>query len=21
MDSILDWYKEEGLIFKGGSGS
>ena len=20
MDSILDWYKEEGLIFKGGSG-
>ncbi len=21
MDSILDWYKEEGLIFKGGSGA
>ncbi|MFI1989221.1 vitamin B12-dependent ribonucleotide reductase [Actinoplanes sp. NPDC020271] len=21
MDSILEWYKEEGLIFKGGSGS
>ena len=21
MDSILDWYKEEGMIFKGGSGS
>ncbi|PZG13556.1 ribonucleoside-diphosphate reductase, adenosylcobalamin-dependent [Micromonospora craterilacus] len=21
MDSILDWYKEEGLIFQGGSGS
>src|SRR5262249_31158246 len=21
MESILDWYKEEGLIFKGGSGS
>src|SRR5256885_6074023 len=21
MDSILDWYKEEGIIFKGGSGS
>jgi ribonucleoside-diphosphate reductase alpha chain len=21
MDAILDWYKEEGLIFKGGSGS
>ena len=21
MDSILDWYKEEGVIFKGGSGS
>jgi ribonucleoside-diphosphate reductase alpha chain len=21
MDSILDWYREEGLIFKGGSGS
>ncbi|MGP3457115.1 hypothetical protein, partial [Escherichia coli] len=21
MDSILDWYKEEGLIFQGGSGA
>ena len=21
MDSILDWYKEEGMIFKGGSGA
>src|SRR6201999_2544836 len=21
MDSILDWYKEEGIIFKGGSGA
>src|SRR6202022_2998841 len=21
MDSILDWYREEGLIFKGGSGA
>src|SRR5499427_2455780 len=21
MDSILEWYKEEGLIFKGGSGA
>ena len=21
MESILDWYKEEGVIFKGGSGS
>ncbi|MBN1172383.1 MAG: vitamin B12-dependent ribonucleotide reductase, partial [Micromonosporaceae bacterium] len=21
MDSILDWYKEEGLVFKGGSGA
>src|SRR5699024_12575999 len=21
MESILDWYREEGLIFKGGSGS
>ena len=21
MDSILNWYREEGTIFKGGSGS
>ena len=21
MDSILDWYRKEGVIFKGGSGS
>lgn len=21
MESILDWYKEEGMIFKGGSGA
>ncbi len=21
MDSILNWYREEGLIFKGGSGA
>ena len=21
MDSILEWYREEGLIFKGGSGA